>query len=192
VTIQQLATGRCQSSKKVVLVVTGHESKAHIDPLFGDSDNDEQAGVIFWSGNNHNQTNEMWALYDQKLDVQHEVEELRTKMQSSVTCIIERIGVTNTNIRWIALQPAQRPCGANGPAGEGANANFAATLSPTPRTLHELWQEYEFGIGGRKAAKDFTAQDCGQVKHRYTRRKVVWDNIAGKIIRGGLDGSGSH
>ena len=24
---------------------------------------------------------------------------------------------------------------------------------------HSLWQEYKFGIGGRKAAKDFTAME---------------------------------
>jgi hypothetical protein len=27
-----------------------------------------------------------------------------------------------------------------------------ATLIPTPRSLHDLLQEYEFGVGGRKAA----------------------------------------
>jgi hypothetical protein len=121
--------------------VTGHESKVGIDPLFGDSDNDEQTVAIFWPGNNHNQTNEIRAINAQNLaSRREEVEELRTEMQSSVTCIIERIGVTNTHIRWIALQPVQRP--------------------------------------------HFTAQDRGQVRHKYTRRKVVWDKI-GEMIRGG-------
>jgi hypothetical protein len=105
--------------------------------------------------------------------------------------------MTNTNVRRTALQPGQRPRGANNPAGE--NANFAATISPTPRTLHELWREgrreYEFGIGGRKAATDFAAQERGRVKHKHTRRKVkvVWDKI-GEIQNGegGLDCTGSH
>jgi hypothetical protein len=30
-----------------------------------------------------------------------------------------------------------------------------ATLMPTPRRLHDLWQEYEHGVGGRKAARLF-------------------------------------
>ena len=30
------------------------------------------------------------------------------------------------------------------------------TLSATPKTLHDLWDEYQVGIGGRKAAKDFS------------------------------------
>ena len=46
-----------------------------------------------------------------------------------------------------------------------------ATLSPNPRLVHTLWQEYEFGIGGRKAVKDFTAAERGQVKYTYHRRR---------------------
>ena len=53
-----------------------------------------------------------------------------------------------------------------------------------PRDLHTLWQEYEFGIGGRKAAKLFTAAERGQVKYKYHRRKVVWDQVT-IMIRAG-------
>jgi hypothetical protein len=75
----------------------GHESEVHIDPLFGDSDNDELTGAIFRPGNNHNETNEMRALYAQNLALRREVEEIRTEMRSSVMHIIERIGVMNTS-----------------------------------------------------------------------------------------------
>ena len=34
---------------------------------------------------------------------------------------------------------------------------LAATLAPTPRFLSDLWDKYQFGLGGRKAARDFTA-----------------------------------
>jgi hypothetical protein len=89
--------------------------------------------------------------------------------------------MTNANVRRIALQPCQRPRGANNPAG--ANANFAVAVSPTPRTLHELWPDHKFGAGGWKAAKDFTAQERGQVKHERRKRKVAWDKIS-EIVRG--------
>ena len=59
-----------------------------------------------------------------------------------------------------------------------------ATLSPNPTTLHLLWHEYEFGLYGRKPAKDFTAQGRGQNKCSYHRRKVVWEKIA-ELIRAG-------
>ena len=52
------------------------------------------------------------------------------------------------------------------------------------RNLYELWQEYEFGMGGNKAAKLFTAEERGRVKHKYTRRKVVWDCIKRQTSRG--------
>ena len=41
--------------------------------------------------------------------------------------------------------------------------------------------EYEFGSGGNKAAKLFTIAERGAVKHKYTRRKVVWDCIQRQI-----------
>jgi Transcriptional activator of glycolytic enzymes len=53
-----------------------------------------------------------------------------------------------------------------------------ATLSPTPRTLAELWEEYQFGIGGRKPAKDWSSTERGNtrqgIKQKYYRRKMVW------------------
>ena len=64
--------------------------------------------------------------------------------------------------------------------------NSDATLSPCPRTLHTLWQEYEFGLGNRKAAKDFTPEERGRVKNLYSKRKIVWSKIA-DMVRGGWD-----
>jgi hypothetical protein len=68
-------------------------------------------------------------------------------------------------VRRIALQPARRRT-AGGERGKGeagaeevperAAANdlaMMATLMPTPRSLHDLWQEYHHGVGGRKAAR---------------------------------------
>ena len=40
-----------------------------------------------------------------------------------------------------------------------------ATLAPTPRTLAELWDEYQFGIGGRKPAKDWEAFERVNTRH---------------------------
>jgi len=59
-----------------------------------------------------------------------------------------------------------------------------ATLMPTPRSLHDLWAEFEHGVGGRKAAKLFSYSERGRCKHRYHRRKIVWDLIGG-LVRAG-------
>ena len=64
----------------------------------------------------------------------------------------------------------------------------AATLSPMPRTLHELWNEWEYGIGGRKPAKNFTRQErgnrAGGIKQKYYRRNKFWKWMCYKIRSG--------
>ena len=109
----------------------------------------------------------------------------------------------NTNLRRIAAQPIRalnrahnnaqqannhgRGVAGGSAIGGGAAANplCPAELSPTPRTLYVLWQEYQFGIGGRKAARLFTREERGRVKHKYHRRKVVWDLVS-RLINAGL------
>ena len=62
-----------------------------------------------------------------------------------------------------------------------ANVNSNATLHPSPRTIQLLWQEWMEGIGGRKAAKDFTRVERGACKYKYSRRKIVWDLIQTQV-----------
>jgi hypothetical protein len=109
----------------------------------------------------------------------------------------------NANIRRIALQPGVRgPVGTMrqqsggddddrtvdaalllATAGVGA---APASLSPNPKNLYELWHEYQVGLGGRKAAKLFTAQERGgKVKHKYHRRNVIWTMVSG-LVRSGM------
>ena len=38
----------------------------------------------------------------------------------------------------------------------------SASLSKCPRTLYALWNEYEFGLNGQKAAKNFTSREQGK------------------------------
>jgi Transcriptional activator of glycolytic enzymes len=53
----------------------------------------------------------------------------------------------------------------------------AAELSKNPRSLHNLWTEYHYSIGGLKAEKNITPS-----KKTYSRRKVIWDTID-RLIR---------
>ena len=52
-----------------------------------------------------------------------------------------------------------------------------AALSQSPSNLRELWNEWEFGLFGNKAAKDFTPAERGKYKYKYCRRKRAWDLI---------------
>ena len=58
------------------------------------------------------------------------------------------------------------------------------SLSNSPRTLFDLWGEWTTGLGGRKAAKDFTSHDRGLVRFKYCRRKVFWDCVNKHVCAG--------
>lgn len=118
-----------------------------------------------------------------ELKIDRQTTELRTEMN--------RIG---RNVQRLALLPAHR-AQTNNNAPEQLdvvnNGNeqaqevaFATTLSSNPKDLYTLWQEYEFGIDGRKPAKDFNATEQGQVKHKFFRRKVFWDVVV-KLVNAG-------
>jgi hypothetical protein len=40
-------------------------------------------------------------------------------------------------------------------------------LSPNLRSLHDLWEEYQNGLGGRKPARLLTYNERGRVKHKF-------------------------
>ena len=56
--------------------------------------------------------------------------------------------------------------------------NPQAKLVSNLRSLHEFWEEFMFGIGDNKAAKDFTTDEVnGQgasFKNKYSRRMKIW------------------
>ncbi len=64
-----------------------------------------------------------------------------------------------------------------------------ARLTKCPKTLYDLWKEYEFGFRGCKPAKDWTAAEWGRDKFKYYQRNVVWKMIS-ELIRGGGGSAG--
>lgn len=193
--------------KKIELVITGGDNGVHIDEIFDEEEpqphvpvnNNENPQLANPPINNNNDNNNQnnrtrqnanfQALYAQNTALRRDFQELRTEVQRVGERETQHFNLLNAAVRRIALQPAHRRGGNNPPLNAAAianniNNNNNTTLSPNPRTLHVLWQEYEFGIGGRKAARLFTAAERGQVKYSYHRRKVVWDKIA-ELIRAG-------
>ena len=57
-------------------------------------------------------------------------------------------------------------------------------LSTRPRTLHDLWFEWNFDMTGRKPAKDFNSGDRDAVKSKYSFCKAFWDKAA-EMVRSG-------
>ena len=102
-------------------------------------------------------------------------------------------GIVNTNMRRIGASaamlvgqtPARVVAAVWGAGGDDNNmlavvAGFqnlartaAASMSPCPQTLYDLCTEFMLGLGGRKAASQFTQAERGRVKHKHFRRNVI-------------------
>ncbi len=181
------------------LVISGNEGELYLDELDG-GDEGGGAGNAANAGGARQAANEreqMQAIYSQMASLR--------RAQEALTTILGRLEVGRnrdnrvmlSNIRQTARQPvvryvAPRQPGedeageqAAGEAGPRRVAVYAATLSANPRSLHALWEEYERGLGGRRAARLFTRAERGNVKHKYHRRKIAWDLIS-TLVRGGL------
>lgn len=174
--------------KKIPIIVTGIEAEVHIDEIEelpigdvggaggGGADGGGAGGAAAGGGNN----NYVRAMYSQVIGLRRELQETREEMNRLSDRNYQQQQQINRSVRRIALQPVQRrqnnqQLGGGALGGQGVNT---ATLSRNPRTLFILWQEFEFGIGGRKPAKDFTAIERGRSKYAYHRRKVVWERIS--------------
>lgn len=60
----------------------------------------------------------------------------------------------------------------------------SSNLARNLKDLYTVWKEFEFGLNGQKAAKDYTAKERGENKFMYCRNKVFWDDITQLLTRG--------
>ena len=58
-------------------------------------------------------------------------------------------------------------------------------LSKSPSNLYDLWNEYNIGVCGAKAARLYTSKERGANRYVYSFRKVFWDAVD-IMIRSGL------
>ena len=70
-----------------------------------------------------------------------------------------------------------------GTPAQGQDAR-PATLSPRPKLLSVLWDEWVNGIGGRLPAKDFSPRQQEKFKVRYGHQKIFWDCMQHLIDNG--------
>ena len=67
----------------------------------------------------------------------------------------------------------------------GGTGDSTAQLSNHPRTLLFLWHAYLHSLGNNKAAKDFTREERGGAKQKYSKRKIFWDLMC-NLLRAGF------
>ena len=123
----------------------------------------------------------------------HKVEMMRTKAQHN-----KSFQVLNRNVISMQNQISDLPTAIGGGEQNGnvngrdqnednqiaAGVDPNAKLSSCPKNALVLWNEYQHGIGDNKPAKMFTIRERGQNRHRYSKRKVLWDKVA-RLVDGG-------
>ena len=118
---------------------------------------------------------------DMNVTLSLELEKLRSDVNRSM-------GNLNSSVKRLANQPALRIVRQRTSEGQQNSSQDqharVATLSKGPRDLYVLWQEYEFGIEGRKPAKLFTRRERGRQKSKYCRWKAFWD-LGSRLISKG-------
>ncbi|KAI2499288.1 hypothetical protein MHU86_15208 [Fragilaria crotonensis] len=112
------------------------------------------------------------AVHSLATQVRREVHEIKLSQVADRTWMQRNFGIVNTNMRRLGITAAVRVvqgAGAIAGAGVGGGGNnddnmlaaaglqnlartAAASLSPCPRNLYDLWAEYMFGIGGEEAS----------------------------------------
>jgi hypothetical protein len=167
--------------KKIRLAVSGSDGEVHLDEIPDDVDMGGARGPARREGNDE----QMLVIYGRVASVDRKIDDYHNENRQYQAQMSHRLQTMERNISRIALQPVQRVRREenNNHDQTGMEAvPFVATLSPHPRDLFTLWQEYEFGIGGRKPARQFTVGERAKVKFKYCRRKIVWD-VIDRLVR---------
>ena len=182
--------------RQEAVTVSGDHGAVFIDTI-----GDLEVGGAGAAGMNVSVRNQLLGLQSCLLSMRQENLELKNAVNTLNMKMERGFGIINGNVQRIAMRPGrivaaavtrtanlgQNPGGV-APQQENAGGDRAvmtmATLMATPRSLHDLWQEFQHGVGGRKAARLFSYSERGRSKFKYCRRKVVWDLIAGLVRQG--------
>ena len=185
--------------QKVTVVSQGSGDEVHLIEI-GLHANGEQVQVQERSGN---AMDDIMTLLSHQLQVQRQIEESRAEVLNQLFEVrhhhAKQLEIINKNLKRIAMQPVLRPSdllrSRRRAAGDEVQEDeeeterevvqrMKAKLYRSPKTLFDLWHEYQFGLNGCKPAKEFTLEERGKVKSVYCRRKVFWDVITSLVNAG--------
>ncbi len=183
--------------KKMAVTVSGDHGAVFID-MVATIEVNRLAGQVEGRPGTNNVTmrNQLLGMQLGLLALRQDNFEIKTAINVVKLNLEQCFGILNGNIKRIALQPARRRTAGGGERDDAADAAevpgraaanilaMMATLMPTPRSLHDLWHKFHHGVGGRKAARLFSYSERGCSKHRYHRRKVVWDLVSSLVRMG--------
>ena len=182
--------------EKLPLMVTGADAQVFIELLLTNDDEFNEGDANGRMGRPPGQRDQQMLFMNSHLiGLRRDNAQLRVEMQRTTVLHERQLAVLNRNIRQLMRNRFAHGNAAAQIREENDDAMVLeereeeenpATLATGLKTLHDLWLEYEFGIGNRKPAKDFTPQERGRVKCLYCRRKLVWDKVS-EMVRSGWD-----
>ena len=182
--------------RRVPVVVSGDQGSVFIDTIEEFVDNGAGAATVAGGGGGGRPATgihaQLLAIHAISTQIRRELHEIRLFQASDRATTQRQFSIVNNNVRRLAMAPVRviprAGVGGNddanmGPQNARTPAAPAASLSPTPRNLYDLWAEYQVGIGGRKPAAQFSQSERGKVKYRYCRRNVIWSMVE-KLVKG--------
>ncbi len=151
---------------------------------------------------------QLMAVQSLATQVHCEVNEIKLLQVADRTRMQRNFGIVNTNMRRMGITAAFRVVqGAGATAGVGRAGNnddnddsddnmlaaaglqnlartAAASMSPCPQNLYDLWAEFKFGIGGGKPASQFTLFERGKSIAQVFCKNVIWKMVLRMVNRG--------
>ena len=207
-------SGDTNPIQKLALAVDGYDAELVLDVLFQEANHEDATGA---GANNENlsgtrtrtngmtrsmqQQQEIKFLRSQILHLRDMNKDLFKELERRDKKIMQQLDFIKLHIRRVAYAPGRLQQTATTAPQENINSpesgeeeseieqqsRVTAVLMKHPRTLHDLWREYEIGYPGHKPAKEFTAAERGgRNKHTIYMRKFLWNKVA-EMIRRGLD-----
>ena len=177
--------------RRIPVVCTGNDGEVYIDEILsaeetqGRQPSEEAQGSqateqrVTGSLTDRPIRDQLRAVQSQLQGIKNMLAEIDKRQVADALANTRQLQTINANIKRVGLSPGR-------PIRATTSNPISADLSAHPRTLYELWDEYNNGIGGRKPAREFSAQERGKVKYKYYRRKKFWDLVSG-LTRNGLE-----
>ena len=182
--------------RRAFLIVSGNEDRLHICEAFaegdGGDDHNKQGGGALGNGSQAllliNES--VQGVHASIRETRREVSELKMEYEMMRNNIYQALGHIRSGLNRLQRAPHRVGTG-QGPVNIEADGGprelitvGGAFLHSRPNTLGDLWQEYETGLNGNKAARLFTPVERGRCRKKYSRRNLVWQKIC-SLVRSG-------
>ncbi|KAA8497596.1 hypothetical protein FVE85_5181 [Porphyridium purpureum] len=167
------SSASCQRPvKRMKACISGHEGVVNIDDI---PEDDAPTAGSARDGTRSHDVHVLASVNRLEGSIEHKIVGLQSEMRAQAAKLessMEHLKQTATRAlrmpvrRSVHIKSVGTPGILDGQTSR-VDPERPAALAKNPRTIHDLWNEYMFGLVGNKPAKDFTAPERGRVKFKY-------------------------